>query len=66
MNKTTKTDKVFYATVQVLERAAKILNPYIPGGMDYNKINVWLMYVAFASVALNLILAIVLVLVLVG
>ena len=55
--KETSTDKVFYTTVQVLDRAAKFLNPYIPGGMDYNKINVWLMYLAFASVGLNFVLA---------
>jgi hypothetical protein len=55
-----KTDEIFYRTVRVLDALAKRLDPFVPGGMDYNKINVWLMYVAFASVGLNIVLIVLL------
>ena len=46
--------------MRVLDALAKRLDPLVPGGMDYNKINVWLMYVAFASVGLNIVLIVLL------
>lgn len=52
----TGVNRVFYKTVYALEAAANWLDPYWPGGMDYNKINVYLMYLAFASAGANVIM----------
>ena len=54
----TVTEFVFCACVTLLERAAAILNPVWPGGMDYVKINVILFcillpIVLVGSLALN-------------
>ena len=56
--KPTLTEFVFCLCVTVLERAAAILNPVWPGGMDYVKINVLLFCVLLpiilvGSLALN-------------